>query len=184
MKLMLSIILTLSLNVNRISDLPYLDAKVEYIHESSPADIMDVDAPVISLDVDNTIGSLKRQLSSMYSNATGGGFPIVGRDSVDSGGGLRMYGYIACKELEHGLARSLSGDPSIVTFRTASLLRSAGLHDVSRGHTRTSSEVAGAGAANDFSWLVDSAPLVLNVRSPLELVHQVIAFFPFIIERD
>jgi chloride channel 3/4/5 len=182
MKLMLPIILTLALNVNRISDLPYLDAKVEYIHESSPADIMDVDAPVISLDVDNTIGSLKRQLSSMYSNATGGGFPIVG---CDSGGGLRMYGYIACKELEHGLARSLSGDPSIVTFRTASLLRSAGhVHDVSRGHTRTSSEVAGAGAANDFSWLVDSAPLVLNVRSPLELVHQVIAFFPFIIERD
>lgn len=132
------------LPLRRLSDLPYLDAKVDYVHESGPSDIMDMDAPTISLDKDNTVESLCIQLAKLYDEGSGGGFPIVAKED----GGLRMYGYIAAKELEHGLA-SAAMQPSSTpcTFRTAASLQSGVPLPASRAATPSSV---------DFSWLIET----------------------------
>lgn len=73
-----------------------------------------------------------------------------------------MLGYIAAKELEYGLLNSMAADSTVVTFRRAS----------SHLHQSYDSTVATPNGC-DFSWLIDSAPMSFNIRSPLELVHQV-----------
>lgn len=149
----------------RIADLPYLDAKMEYIHASSPGDILDAQAPTISLDSPNTIDSLRTKLAALYSDGTGCGFPIVAQEE---GGGLRMYGYLASKELEHALAakRGMGGVPGETecSFRVAGALRAGVSVEQSRAQTPT---------GYDLSWLVDSAPIAVSLRSPMELCHEV-----------
>ncbi|SCZ90228.1 BZ3500_MvSof-1268-A1-R1_Chr1-3g01854 [Microbotryum saponariae] len=149
--------------VIELNDLPYLDAKLEYIHESTPGDILASDTPVISLDEDNTFGSLRSKLASLYEQGVGGGFPIV---ASEEGGGQRMYGYLASKELEFGLVRSsltFSSPTTPCTFRVASASR--------QGISLQASRVA-TPAGCDFSWLVDMAPITVSLRSPMELVHE------------
>ncbi|ORY75039.1 chloride channel [Leucosporidium creatinivorum] len=150
--------------VIEIADLPYLDAKLEYIHASTPGDILDARAPIISLDSPNTIDSLRAKLASLYSDGTGCGFPIVAQEE---GGGLRMYGYLASKELEHGLAQAtrLGGvkGETPCTFRTASAVRMGVSTEQSRAQTPS---------GYDLSWLVDSAPIAVSLRSPMELCHE------------
>ncbi|GAA5907914.1 chloride channel protein [Sporobolomyces salmoneus] len=168
--------------VIEVADLPYLDAKAEYIHSATPAEVVDSEVPFISLDVPNTVSSLRQQLVELYQEGRASGFPILGQDetSRDSSAGSRMYGYIASKELEHGLAlaraRGLS-DETIVTFKIAQDLRSGRLtgglglsglltpEAMNGGEHREEEEL-------DFSWLVDSAPIVVNIRSPMELLHE------------
>lgn len=213
--------------LRRLAELPYLDAKAEYIHESTPADILDSTAPVISIDDDNTLESLRDKLAALYENGTGGGFPIVGHsssyhsgespstataygrdESLDRSGQhhvhghtaprssqhrtmgpVRMYGYIASKELEHGLASAGLGAPmaatsslssalatataagsTLCTFRVASALRngSGTTTNLTALHS-----TAGTPAGIDLSWLVDSAPLTVSSRAPMELCHEV-----------
>lgn len=156
--------------VIELADLPYLDAKLEYVHESTPLDILDSNAPVISLDEENTMQSLSGKLDELYREGTGCGFPIVGKEE----GGMRLYGYIGSKELEHGL--SLAGrmggagggggaGDTPCTFRMASAVRMG----VSVEASRTQTPAEGC----DFSWLVDSAPIAVSLRSPMELCHEV-----------
>lgn len=155
--------------VIELSDLPYLDAKQEVVHESTPTDIMDPNAGVITLHEINTIGTLKLQLAELSSS--GGGFPIIALDSAEGGGGKRrMYGYIAIKELEHALYTGGLSDETVCTFKIAEQL--AGVTRVTDATTRGTAE-----ATCDLSWLIDTAPLVFNIRSPLELVHQVRPLF-------
>jgi chloride channel 3/4/5 len=167
--------------VIEVADLPYLDAKAEYIHAATPSEVLDSEVPYISLDISNTVSSLRQQLIDLYQEGRASGFPILGQEEHPGSTSTRMYGYIASKELEHGLAlartRGLS-DETVVSFKIAQDLRSgritgglglSGLLTPAAGGTHHEAEEGEL----DFSWLVDSAPIVVNVRSPMELLHEV-----------
>lgn len=84
-----------------LNELPFLDAKLEYLHAGvTVADVLDTEAPVISLAEDNTLGSLRDLLTNTESSALAGGFPVLSSES----GGKRLKAYIAMKELASGLA--------------------------------------------------------------------------------
>ncbi|KWU43642.1 hypothetical protein RHOSPDRAFT_9120, partial [Rhodotorula sp. JG-1b] len=169
--------------VIEVADLPYLDAKAEYLHDASPIDILDAEAPRISLDEENTLASLHAKLTELYASGAAGGFPICGvihSEDEEGHSGDRAFAYIASKELEYGLglamAQGLPGDTPC-SFRTAQAARK-GL-----GGVRTSSSVPMSGFATpdvvaggfdsfDLSWLTDQAPLAIRARSPMELVHE------------
>ncbi|GAA6035182.1 hypothetical protein JCM8097_006407 [Rhodosporidiobolus ruineniae] len=166
--------------VIELADLPYLDAKTEYIHESTPSDILDADAPTISLDADNTVASLRAQLAALYASGSASGFPLVAltRDEP-SAVGRRLYGYIASKELEHGLALAAARglpDSAPLTFRAASAAAKgvpvSGMASRARSGAVTPLLSAAGEEGMDLGWLTDSAPIVVNVRSPMELVHE------------
>ncbi|BGO96631.1 Chloride channel [Rhodotorula toruloides] len=157
--------------VIEVADLPYLDAKAEYVHDSTPHDILDAGAPIISLDTDNTVSSLYSQLAALYASGTSSGFPLV---ASDDGGSPRMFGYIGSKELEHGLslarAQGLS-DSTTCTFRVAQGARRGLAAEMSAAATPG----LGGGAESetfDLSWLTDQAPLTVSARSPMELIHE------------
>jgi chloride channel 3/4/5 len=151
--------------VIELNDLPYLDAKTHYVHEAVPMDIIDENAPVISLDEENTLESLRQKLAKLYAEGAGGGFPLVGAD----GDGLRMYGYIASKELEHGLLSANTLAPNApCTFRAAENVRSG---------VSMASSFIGASGGHDLSWLIELAPVTVNMRSPMELLHEVRIWF-------
>lgn len=147
---------------HRVADLPYLDAKTEYIHESTPGDILDGDAPTISLVEHNTLASLHAKLAALYASGSASGFPLVAPDGDTPGHGERMYAYIASKELEHGLARA----------------RARGLPETTRCGFAAAEALARVRGAKgpgvvDIGWLADQAPLTVNARSPMELLHEV-----------
>ncbi|GAA5887484.1 hypothetical protein JCM5296_002589 [Sporobolomyces johnsonii] len=171
--------------VIEVADLPYLDAKQEYIHASTPGDVLDADVPTISLDADNTVASLRRQLADLYTAGSASGFPIVAQEDASAPGQQRMYAYVASKELEHGLALARArglADSTPCTFRVASALRLGGGGGGqgaegarTGGSWLPSGAVTPSGAEHgevDLSWLVDSAPIVVNLRSPMELLHE------------
>ncbi|GAA5922545.1 chloride channel protein [Sporobolomyces koalae] len=173
--------------VIEVADLPYLDAKTEYIHATTPAEILDSEAPYISLDATNTVSALRQQLVDLYQEGRASGFPIVATEEQFGQLATRMYGYIASKELEHGLALARAhglADDTIVTFKIAQDLRSGrlsgglGLSGMLTPAAPTMSFRDAQGGEHDeegeldFSWLVDSAPIVVNSRSPMELLHE------------
>lgn len=173
------------------ADLPYLDAKTEYIHATTPSEVLDSEVPYISLDTHNTVSSLRLKLVDLYQEGRASGFPIIAHEDQHSSSSfeVRMYGYIASKELEHGLALARArglDDETVVKFRIAEELRS-GRHGglgLSGMVTPAANEVNnGTGDDDgeiDLSWLVDSAPIVVNIRSPMELLHEVsFPLFPF-----
>lgn len=70
-------------------------------------DVTDRKVDVINLDDQNTVASLRTQLSRVFSlGSLDGGFPIVIKaDMGHTGpGGLKMIGYISHNELEHALS--------------------------------------------------------------------------------
>ncbi len=144
--------------------LPYLDAKEEHVHELNVADIVDEDAPVISLDEGNTFDTLHNKLADLYAGGTAGGFPLVATED----GGARHFGYIASKELEYGLAQSaILQTPQIpCTFRAVQAVRAGGPVPPSRASTP---------GAWDLSLWVDQAPVVISLGSPMELCHEMFA---------
>lgn len=79
-----------------------------------------------------------------------------------------MYGYLASKELEHGLALAMrmGGVPGETecSFRVAGALKAGVSVEQSRAQTPV---------GYDLSWLVDSAPIAVSLRSPMELCHEV-----------
>ncbi|GAA6015134.1 hypothetical protein JCM11491_000477 [Sporobolomyces phaffii] len=172
--------------VIEVADLPYLDAKAEYIHAATPAEVLDSEVPYISLDVANTVAHLRQQLVDLYQEGRASGFPIVAQDEhFGAATSTRMYGYIASKELEHGLALARArglGDDTVVTFKIAQDLRSgrvtgglglSGLLTPAVGGGRHGDDSDDEREGDlDFSWLADSAPIVVNVRSPMELLHE------------
>ncbi|GAA5971664.1 hypothetical protein JCM21900_003889 [Sporobolomyces salmonicolor] len=170
--------------VIEVADLPYLDAKQEYIHASTPGDVLDADVPTISLDADNTVASLRRQLADLYTAGSASGFPIVAQEDGSASAGQRMFAYVASKELEHGLALARArglADTTPCTFRVASALRLGGGGGPGGDGTRRGGSALQSGAVTpsgaergtvDLSWLVDSAPIVVNLRSPMELLHE------------
>ncbi|GJN91695.1 hypothetical protein Rhopal_004718-T1 [Rhodotorula paludigena] len=144
--------------VIEVADLPYLDAKTEYIHDSTPAEVLDASAPTISLASPNTLGSLRAKLAALYTASTASGFPIVAPENhdADESASSRMYAYIASKELEHGLSLARAQglpDHTRCTFRSAEVAW--------RGSAEHSREVSAHGGEEtvDFGWLTDQAPM-------------------------
>lgn len=141
--------------------MPYLDIKTEYLFSENLEDIKHTDAPVIDLDLDNTLASLSIQLTNLYEDSTGSGFPIVATED----GGRRMFGYISSKELEYGLVSASNESPKTkVTFNTSSSLRS--------GRDVPASRASTPGGSVDFSFLVEISPITISKNSPMELAHE------------
>lgn len=104
-----------------MSQLPYLDAKHDYIwveHQMSdvvsgfPPSSMrkyltrtlqtDRDVEVIRVDVQNDVKNLRDKLQKLVDSGNDdSGFPIIKEDS----NGPRLLGYIGANELEHALSK-------------------------------------------------------------------------------
>lgn len=100
--------------VIEFSGLPYLDAKSTYTWKGvSVTDAMDTGVEYISLDQENTVASLREKIErlALGSGYTDGGFPLVVRSQRRNG--LRMVGYIAAHELEHGLNDFIHQSPQM-----------------------------------------------------------------------
>ena len=102
-----------------MNDLPYLDAKTEYIHSGiSVVDILNPNADYILTDEANTLGALTAKLTKLEISAIASGFPIVFKD----GNGLRSFAFISAKELAVGLATySYRDENTPVTFSSVML---------------------------------------------------------------
>lgn len=89
--------------VLEFSGLPYLDPKSSFTWQGvSVEDAMDTDVEHIALDQENTAAGLRSKLTRL--RYPDGGFLLVIKDpTAPSPAALRMVGYIAAQELEHGL---------------------------------------------------------------------------------
>lgn len=70
-------------------------------------DVTDRDVEVINIDDQNTVASLRTQLSRVFAlGSLDGGFPIVTKADMShaGAGGSKMIGYISHNELEHALS--------------------------------------------------------------------------------
>ncbi|CAO1618827.1 unnamed protein product [Sympodiomycopsis kandeliae] len=170
--------------VLEFSGLPYLDAKADYTWQGvSVEDAMDTGIEYISLEQKNTVASLQRKITrlALGMGYTDGGFPIVIKDTrspVESRAneeGLRMVGYIAAQELEHGLnsllrqTPGLDPDETVCTFRH--LPQPFGVEGEAQEARMRDSIFLSNTEAHDLSRYVDRAPITVNTFSPLELVQ-------------
>ncbi|KAG0706023.1 chloride channel [Suillus ampliporus] len=155
--------------VIELSQLPYLDAKHEYLWSNlSIKEVVDRDVDVIRVGWHNTVESLRDQLQShLNAGHDDGGFPIL-RPSRD-GDGMRMVGYIGANELEHALAVVAEDATEEVRFHTTYT------HEENLATSYSSwAEEARQGEDDpfDFSVYMDKAPLTIQSNSPLELLRQ------------
>ncbi|KAL4078358.1 chloride channel [Scleroderma yunnanense] len=156
--------------VIELSQLPYLDAKHEYLWaDFSIGDVTDRDVDTISLNQPNTVKSLRDQLQSLLNAGhDDGGFPIL-RANGDRGR-MRMVGFIGANELKHALAMVADELDGEVRFETTYAF-------MGRDMTASFSSWAENGQRPeedplDFSVYMDEAPLTIQSNSPLPLVHQ------------
>ncbi|KAG2756096.1 hypothetical protein P692DRAFT_20715982 [Suillus brevipes Sb2] len=154
--------------VIELSQLPYLDAKHEYLWSNlSIKEVTDRDVDVIRVDRHNTVQSLRDQLQSLLNaEHDDGGFPIL-RPSREEDG-MRMVGYIGASELEHALTVAADGATEEVRFHTTYSHEELGASYSSWAEEPRQSEED----PFDFSIYMDQAPLTIQSNSPLELLHQ------------
>jgi chloride channel 3/4/5 len=134
------------------NELPYLEESCE-LGELDPAEIADLRAPVVIVNEDHTVGSL-RDLVTRFEGQVAG-FPVL-RRSPD-GYGDRPIGYIAIQDLALGLS-SLGSDPSTpCTFRQPDAAENFGLP------TPTSGNVG---------LMMNCSPMLVTMRSPVELLQE------------
>ncbi|TFY62566.1 hypothetical protein EVJ58_g3780 [Rhodofomes roseus] len=152
-----------------LSELPYLDAKHEYVWAKLQIDdVTDRDVDVIRVDRENTVKSLRDQLQGLIvTGNSDGGFPIVRSDD----GGLRMVGYIGASELEHALSIAADEADQPVKFSNSGLYGHGGAMTSSMSSLEAGSTM-GVVDPFDFSPYMDQAPLTVQSNSPLELVQQ------------
>ncbi|KAG1751594.1 chloride channel [Suillus paluster] len=155
--------------VIELSQLPYLDAKHEYLWSNlSIKEVADRDVDVIRVDRHNTVESLRDQLQSLLNaEHDDSGFPIL-RPNRD-GDGMRMIGYIGASELEHALAVVAEEATEEVRFHTTYT------HEeyLATSYSSWAEEVRqGGDDPFDFSVYMDQAPLAIQSNSPLQLLHQ------------
>ncbi|KAI6131653.1 chloride channel [Pisolithus croceorrhizus] len=153
--------------VIELSQLPYLDAKHEYLWaDFSINDVTNTEVDTVCLDRPNTVMSLRDQLQSLLNaGQDDSGFPIL-RASRDREG-MRMVGYIGASELEHALAIVADDPDGQVQFET-SYVRAG--HDIAASYSSCIEQ--GPEDPLDFSVYMDEAPLTIQSNSPLPLVHQ------------
>ncbi|KAK7053320.1 hypothetical protein VNI00_003946 [Paramarasmius palmivorus] len=157
--------------VIELQQLPYLDAKHEYLWgDLQIEDITVRDAEVIRLDQTNTVKSLRDQLQILVSYGNDdSGFPILRRDGGDDK--LRMVGFIGANELEHALSIVADEGNEEVHFDT-----DRSHHVLASSSISSLLESAQDGIdLFDFSIYMDQAPLTVSSNSPLEMVHQFFA---------
>ncbi|KAH9464719.1 hypothetical protein Pst134EB_004234 [Puccinia striiformis f. sp. tritici] len=146
-----------------LSELPYLDAKSEYLHYAKPEDIMDHNAEVIVLNAELRASDLRQSIKNMLdAPQLGSGFPLI---ETSESGDRRISGYVGLVELEHCLS-TIEGDP-VCTFDGAD---PDAFHYGSdpNGGSSSSSELT-----VDFGYLVDHAPVTVSIKTPMELVHEI-----------
>ncbi|KAI0745872.1 chloride channel [Earliella scabrosa] len=156
--------------VIQLSQLPYLDAKHDYIWGALQInDVTDRDVEVIRVDDQNTVKSLRDKLQLLVdSGNSDSGLPILRQDSE----GLRMVGYIGANELEHALSIVADEPDETITFHPTTPHGHGGLLTASISSlAETGSNIFGADPY-DFSCYMDQAPLTVQDNSPLELVQQ------------
>ncbi|KAJ7901901.1 chloride channel [Mycena olivaceomarginata] len=159
--------------VIELNQLPYLDAKHEYLWGSLQVnDVTERDAEVIRLGGRNrnTVRSLIGQLQALFATGSDdGGFPILRKDGEDHHDNWRMVGYIGANELEHALS-IVADDPDDEVQFHAEYSHQGGFASASF------SSLLEGGQPDidpfDFSIYMDQAPLTLQSNSPLEMVHQ------------
>lgn len=136
--------------VLNFSQLPYLDAKVEVSHCARPVDVMDSDTPVIHLDEENTLASLKHKVIETEHSALAQGFPVL--RPVNETSDSRLVGYIGLKELAVALSSKAHHDADTpVRFdKQLELDQSA----ITPGFC-------------DLGYLMDASPIVVTLRSPM-----------------
>ncbi|KAI8453338.1 chloride channel [Phakopsora pachyrhizi] len=135
-------------------DLPFLDAKRDYLHYVQPIDVMDSEAEVIELTENIRVSDLKKVLESSKLKQKGeGGFPIIDKLHRIR----RVIGYIGVTELQHVLmfTGEGGGDP-ICSFSGS---------DPDFEITEFEEQI-------DLGHLVDRAPVTVSINSPAELVHE------------
>ncbi|EGN99742.1 hypothetical protein SERLA73DRAFT_88360 [Serpula lacrymans var. lacrymans S7.3] len=153
--------------VIELSQLPYLDAKHEYLWGNlSINDVTDRDVDVIHLDRTNNVESLRDQLQNLLNDGhDDSGFPIVKQSVQD---GMRMIGYIGASELEHALTIVAEDANEEVHFNTTYTHE-----DMAASFSSLVDNASHAGVDPfDFSVYMDDAPLTIQSNAPLELVHQ------------
>jgi chloride channel 3/4/5 len=148
-----------------LSQLPFLDAKVEYLWgKLQIIDATDREVDVIRADRVNTVESLRDQLQSLLSSGRDdGGFPIL--REVDSDGAAKMIGYIGTNELEHALSLVADDGGEEVRFHTMFA------RDLAASSISSLNEFSDTDPF-DFSVYMDQAPLTIQSNSPLQLLHQ------------
>ncbi|KAG1816060.1 chloride channel [Suillus subaureus] len=151
---------------HRLSQLPYLDAKHEYLWSNlSIKEVTDRDVDVIRVDRHNTVESLRDQLQLLLNaEHDDGGFPIL-RPNRDEDG-MRLVGYIGASELEHALTVVAEGATEEVRFHTTYMHEDMGTSYSSWVEEQNKDDPF------DFSVYMDQAPLMIQSNSPLELLHQ------------
>ncbi|KAH9942350.1 chloride channel [Epithele typhae] len=154
--------------VIELSQLPYLDAKHEYIWGAHTlTEVADRDVEVIRVDRTNTVKTLCDRLQSLVdAGHSDSGFPILRPDEEDN---MRMVGYIGANELEHALSIVADDADEVISFHPTD--------PHGHGHlTASVSSLAETGSyifdPYDFSPYMDQAPLTVQDNSPLELVQQ------------
>ncbi|KAI0645812.1 chloride channel [Trametes meyenii] len=156
--------------VIELSQLPYLDAKHDYVWGSLQInDVTDRDVDVVRVDRENTVKSLRDQLQELVeAGNSDSGFPILRPD----GEGMRMVGYIGANELEHALSIVADDPDRVISFHPAS----AQSHGGPMASSISSLAEAGSNIFGvdpyDFTYYMDQAPLTVQDNSPLELVQQ------------
>lgn len=167
------------------SDLPYLDAKSEYIHIAMPEDIMDEAAVVICVEDRLRVSQLRAKVEGLAYSSSAGGFPLVSRDEA----GERIVGYIGRGELEHGIAAITRGvmtmDPVVIFEGDGELVDEEGEEEEEEqlvvgteglrrrwGRRGREEEAQAEEAVVDLSYLVDHAPVAVSVLTPMELLHE------------
>ncbi|KAL5524022.1 hypothetical protein ACEPAG_8195 [Sanghuangporus baumii] len=153
-----------------LAQLPYLDAKREYLWGNLlVSDMTDRNVRVIHLDESNTVENLRDKLrEALTAGYADSGFPILRPDFQ----GMRVAGYIGCNELEHALAIVADDADAICYFNTAAEIASRGA--VSTGSSFTDSAPVDPDPF-DFTIYTDQVPLMVQTNSPPELVQQLFA---------
>ena len=114
---------------------------------------MDRNAPAIHLDDDNTLASLKQKLIETENSAQAQGFPVL--RSIPGSNSSRLVGYLGLKELAFSLAKNRSDPTTPVTF-----------------HLGLGEDGPLTASSCDFGHLVDVSPVVVTLRSPMEVLQE------------
>lgn len=131
-------------------------------------DVVDMDAPVLSLEEENTVASLTDKLAEHEGLITG--FPILLEDD-----GLRLQGYIGYDEVEEAVrtyeaSSTASESPAEEPPVTGSTPPDAPSPRVTFQDVRLDqSSAAASSGVLDLGYLVDRGPMTVSSRAPLQL---------------
>ncbi|KAG8967232.1 hypothetical protein FRC03_010476 [Tulasnella sp. 419] len=147
--------------VIELSQLPYLDAKQEYLWGGLHlSDVADRKVQVIHADEENTVRKLSDQLRRLASEGIVDGFPIITSER-------KLLGYLGANELEHALSLVADDPDAHCVFDVVKPYA-----DLADGSVSSLPDPFDDQDLFDFSIYMDRAPLTVPEHAPLELVQQ------------